>query len=50
VWVERVMKSLYGAQGGRKRIKAQGAALFGSDAGIVQQVLFHSARTGALKL
>ncbi len=50
VWVERVMQSLYGMEGNRRQIKAKSAGLFGGDAGIVQQMLFHSARKGQLQL
>lgn len=46
VWVKRVMRVLYGASGSNSTIKARGYALFGTDAGIVQQVLFHGARMG----
>ncbi|HWR22439.1 MAG TPA: DNA glycosylase [Feifaniaceae bacterium] len=46
VWVKRVMRVLYGASGSNAAIKAQGCARFGADAGLVQQVLFHGARTG----
>lgn len=50
VWVERVMQNLYGMEGNRRQIKAKSARLFGGDAGIVQQMLFHSARKGQLDL
>lgn len=50
VWVERVMQNLYGMEGNRRQIKAKSARLFGGDAGIVQQMLFHSARKGRLDL
>ena len=46
VWVKRVMRVLYGTEGTNAQIKAQGYRLFGEDAGIVQQVLFHGARMG----
>lgn len=46
VWVRRVMRVLYGTEGANAKIKAQGYRLFGEDAGIVQQVLFHGARMG----
>ncbi len=46
VWVKRVMRVLYGASGPNAAIKAKGHSIFGADAGIVQQVLFHGARTG----
>ena len=46
VWVKRVMRVFYGASGSNAAIKAKGYSLFGLDAGIVQQVLFHGARMG----
>ena len=47
VWVKRVMRMLYGAEGTNPRIKARGQELFGVNAGLVQQILFHAARMGA---
>ena len=44
VWVKRVMGSLYGVEGTTKVVKKSAFELFGNDAGIVQQALFHSAR------
>ena len=49
VWIARVMENGYGMRGTRHGIKRQSLALFGDYAGIVQQVLFHSARCGGLK-
>jgi len=46
VWVRRVMRVLYGAEGPSAKVKAKGRALFGEDAGVVQQILFHAARMG----
>ncbi len=46
VWVKRVMRVLYGASGSNTAIKASGYSMFGANAGIVQQVLFHGARMG----
>ena len=46
VWVRRVMRTLYGAEDKNAAIKAEGLRLFGTDAGLVQQVLFHAARMG----
>ncbi len=48
VWVRRVMCTLYGTQEKIAAIKAEGLRLFGDDAGVVQQVLFHAARMGKL--
>lgn len=46
VWVRRVMQRLYHVSGGDDQIRLAGKALFGEDAGIVQQALFHGARMG----
>ncbi len=50
VWMDRVMRSCYGLTGSRSSIKRASMALFGKDAGRIQQILFHAARTGALSL
>lgn len=50
VWVERVMQRLYGMEGNRRQIKQRSMELFGDHGGIVQQMLFHSARKGGLPL
>ena len=50
VWVERVMQRLYGIEGNRKQIKEKSIEIFGTYAGLVQQVLFHSARKSELPL
>lgn len=51
VWVERMMLSWFTPElKGRKRIKQQGRVLFGPHAGLLQQYLFHCARTGLLPL
>lgn len=49
VWVRRVMCTLYGARDNNAAIKAEGLRLFGGDAGVVQQVLFHAARMGRFR-
>ncbi len=50
VWMERVMSRLYGLTGTRKQIKEAACRIFGENAGIVQQLLFHGARSGILQL
>lgn len=48
VWVRRVMCTLYGTRDNITAIKSEGLRLFGGDAGVVQQALFHAARMGKL--
>lgn len=50
VWMERVLRRVYGMEGTKKQIKRQAQARFGERAGLIQQYLFHGARTGALTL
>jgi len=40
------MCKLYGTRDNITAIKSEGLRLFGGDAGVVQQVLFHAARMG----
>jgi N-glycosylase/DNA lyase len=44
VWIERVLRDVYGMCGSRKAIKREAQARFGEWAGVVQQYLFHGAR------
>lgn len=46
VWMRRVMTALYQCGGSDRALKAEGMRMFGADAGVVQQVLFHGARSG----
>lgn len=51
VWVERMMRAWFTPEvSGRHRIKLAGRALFGAQAGIIQQYLFHCARMGLMDL
>lgn len=51
VWVERLMRSWFGAEGlNRRQIKALAREKFGDHAGLLQQFLFHAARTGAINV
>lgn len=51
VWVERMMKCWFGMnERGRVRVSARGRALLGAQAGILQQYMFHCARTGLIPL
>ncbi len=46
VWMERVLKERYGMAGTRAALKRAAQSRFGECAGLVQQYLFHGARTG----
>lgn len=51
VWIARMTKSIFGIDtDNRKRLGAQARALLGKNAGILQQFLFHAARTGAMEV
>ena len=51
VWVERLMKQWFsGEAAGKKAIVRQAHEMFGKNAGIVQQSLFHCARLGLIEL
>lgn len=51
VWVERLMKSWFGAEKcSRRALAIQARALLGENAGILQQFLFHAARMGDIEL
>jgi len=48
VWMERVLRGWFSLSGSKAQIKRQAMALLGDQAGVVQQYLFHAARTGVL--
>lgn len=51
VWVERLMKQWFPSDAsGKRAIVKQAHQMFGKNAGIVQQSLFHCARLGLIKL
>ncbi len=51
VWVERLMKTWFVPEtAGKAEIRRAAHAMFGDDAGLIQQSLFHCARLGLLKL
>ena len=51
VWVERLMKTWFVPETASKaEIRRAAHAMFGDDAGLIQQSLFHCARLGLLKL
>lgn len=50
-WVEKLLKSWFGVEvKGRKKMLEASRAMFGEHAGLVQQFLFHAARTGGIAL
>lgn len=51
VWVDRLLKSWFGVEvKGRAAMLKQARNLLGEHAGLLQQFLFHAARTGAISL
>ena len=51
VWVEKLLKSWFGVCGcSRKKLMLQARELLGSNAGLLQQFLFHAARMGDIEL
>lgn len=49
VWVRRLMAEWFGVESARRgEVAARARAMFGDCAGLVQQFLFHAARTGAI--
>lgn len=51
VWVERLLRDWFGVEErGRKKLQLAARNLFGEHAGLVQQFLFHAARTGEMAL
>ena len=51
VWVDRLLKSWFGVEAkGRTAMLKQARNLLGEHAGLLQQFLFHAARTGAISL
>lgn len=50
-WVEKLLKSWFGVEAkGRKRMLDASRAMLGEHAGLLQQFLFHAARTGGITL
>ena len=48
VWVRRLMAGWFGIESARRgEVAARARAMFGPEAGLVQQFLFHAARMGA---
>lgn len=50
VWVARLMGAWFGERGPRRQLGKRARERFGAHAGILQQYLFHAARTGAIAL
>lgn len=51
VWIERMTSAVFGlAPCSRQKLGAQARVLLGGHAGLLQQFLFHAARTGAMEL
>ena len=50
VWVERLMREWFCVEGSRERIRLAAREILGEQCGIIQQSLFHAARTGAIPL
>jgi len=50
-WVEKLLKSWFGIEvKGRKKLLAASRAMLGAHAGLLQQFLFHAARTGGISM
>jgi N-glycosylase/DNA lyase len=51
VWIARITKSVFDIDSeNRKLLGERARALLGKNAGILQQFLFHAARTGAMEV
>ncbi|MCR4620590.1 MAG: hypothetical protein K5663_00720 [Clostridiales bacterium] len=50
VWVSRLMESWFDVHGSREYMCSEARRLMGSSCGLVQQYLFHAARTGLITL
>ena len=50
VWVNRLMQSWFNVSGSRESIRREARNIFGDCCGLVQQYLFHAARTGLISL
>lgn len=50
VWVARLLHNWFGVHGSRRHLGQWARERFGAHAGILQQYLFHAARTGAVTL
>ncbi len=50
VWVERLMNKWFSVEGSREHIRREAVRLLGNNCGLIQQALFHAARTGLIEL
>lgn len=50
VWVKRLMESRFGIKGSPERVREEAKKILGDSCGILQQYLFHAARTGLIDL
>lgn len=50
VWVDRLMRGWFGVSGSREHMRREAARLLGPECGLIQQSLFHAARTGKIEL
>ena len=50
VWVARLMESWFGVTGSREHMCLEARRLLGNNCGLIQQALFHAARTGKIEL
>jgi len=50
VWVARLMESWFGVTGSREHMCSEARRLLGEHCGLIQQALFHAARTGKIEL
>ncbi len=50
VWVKRLMESWFSVTGTPEHIRKEAVAIFGENAGLYQQSLFHAARTGLIEV
>ena len=50
VWVDRLMRDWFGVSGSRERMRREAPRLLGPECGLIQQSLFHAARTGLIGL
>lgn len=50
VWVDRLMREWFGVTGTREHMRREAARLLGPECGLIQQSLFHAARTGKIDL
>lgn len=50
VWVKRLMESWFSVTGTPEYVRKEAVRIFGSNAGLYQQSLFHAARTGIIEV